>query len=1096
MNWVRVLLWLLPRRVRSSWVLVAITSFGILAAVTLMSLGALYSRALAEGGLRHTLASTSQTSLNAIVVVQNRPLGPADYPRLRSAVEGAVDSRLGFMHRETHRSGRAPRNLPIVRSRQSNPPPFLATLGQPFFLTGFEEHSRLVAGSWPSPTAVMHDDGVGVEAVLGVSVASALGLEVGDTAYIIPFPDERVERVELKIVGLAEAMDSREEYWMGVSSSYFEPVDLGNTMLAPVYVPENAFLNGIGARYPSLVGDYSWMLYLDPDAVTASIVGGAKDSITGLQTDIVKQFPRSLLLTGLENTLKGYEKELTHARVPIFLFISMVVVVILYFLVLVTGTLAQIRGGEASLLRSRGASMLQMGGLLAMAEGAVALVAIVLGPFLALALARYFLLDTIVPVAGGDPVSVGLSADMFILGAVGGLLSLAVLIASGLGLARMGMVEFLRARARPPTVPLLQRYYADVAVLVAVGFIFWQIQDRGGFVEREVLGRSLETHPALLLGPVLALVAAAFLMLRLLPLVLRALGWVGGVFPAWVSFALVRVARDPLPHGSLAIMLLMAATLGAFGATFQSTLSKGQQEQALYDMGGDLVIRDPVGSTATPDAVAGIPGVRSLSAMGRDSVSVENAFPGISTTLLAVDPHTLGDVAWFREDFAGKSLTQLMAPLRESPEGLNPGIVLPMDADGVGVWARSDDAVSLWVRLSDSRGRYRSLLLGDIPASSPSTSGRNDPADWTYLEAAFPLEEGPSEPPLSVVSFYIGGGLGFRSQPGSVVLDDLTVNGPSIPVGTVVEGFEEPRAWAPMATASIELGPGAALNGRSGLGFSWEERSGGETVGAMIPPGPFPLPAIGGPTFRRQQLLDVVSGGQTVPVVVSDVTEYFPTVDPAAVPFLLVSLNDYQDYVRRLPRGRLLRPDEFWASVEDTADRNEVVGAIRESVSFLVSVVDRDARVDQAQRDPLGGGGWNGLTILSIAALTVAVALALGTHAVASLRSGRIDLTVAGALGLSRRQIALSLALERAAVAALALAAGGVLGVWLGRWVLGFLDITASGRPLVPPLVVTFHDGLMALVFAGLVAAIVASTLLAALSAARLKASDVLRTGQ
>ena len=1097
MNWVRALCWLLPRRVRSSWVLVAITSFGILAAVTLMSLGALYSRALAEGGLRHTLASTSRTSLNATVTVPNRPLGPADYTRLRSAVEGAIDPRLGSMHRETHRSGRAPRNLPIVRSRESMPSPFPATLGQPFFLNGFQEHSRLLAGSWPSPTAVMLDDGVGVEAVLGAPVATAMGLSVGDTAYIVPFPDDRVERLELKVVGLAEAVDSREEYWMSASSSYFNPVDLGNTMLAPIYVPETAFLDGIGARYPSLVGDYSWMLYLDTDMITASNVGGTKDAVTGLQTDIAKQFPRSLLLTGLENTLTDYEKELTHARVPIFLFISMVVVVILYLLVLVTGTLASIRGGEASLLRSRGASPLQMSGLLALGEGAVVLVAVVVGPFLALALARYLLLDTVNPVAGGDPVSVGLSADMFILGAVGGLLSLAVLTASGLGLARMGMVEFLRARARPPTVPLLQRYYADIGVLVAVGFIFWQIQDRGGFVEGEVLGRSLEAHPALLLGPVLVMVAAAFLMLRLLPLVLRALGWAGGLFPAWVSFALVRVARDPIPHGTLAIMLLMAATLGAFGATFQSTLSRGQREQALYDVGGDLVINDPVRSSATREAVAGVPGIRSLSPVGRHSVSVENAFPGISTTLLAVDPNTLDDVAWFRNDFAGKSLSQLMAPLRGSPGDPNPGIVLPVDAGSVGVWARSDDAISLWARLFDSRGTYRSLLLGDIPASLPRASGRNDPGDWMYLEAALPPAEGPFEPPLSVVSFFVGGGLGFRNQPGSVALDDVTVKGPSTPVGgTVIEGFEEPGPWAPMARASVEFGPRAAMTGRSGLGFSWEERSGGESIGALVPPGPYPLPAIGGPMYRREQLLDVGSGGRTVPVVVSDVTRYFPTIDPAAVPFLLVSLSDYQEHIRRLPRGRPVGPDEFWASVEDSAERSEVIGAIRERVSFLVSVEDRDARVDQAQRDPLGGGGWNGLTILSIAALTVAVALALGTHAIASLRSGRIDLTVARALGLSRRQMILSLALEKAVVAVLALAAGGVLGVWLGRWVLGFLDLTASGRPLVPPLVVTFHDGLMALVFAGLVAALVAATLLAALSAARLRASDVLRAGQ
>ena len=39
MGWTGVLYWLLARRLRSSWLLLAIGSFGILAAVTLMSVG-------------------------------------------------------------------------------------------------------------------------------------------------------------------------------------------------------------------------------------------------------------------------------------------------------------------------------------------------------------------------------------------------------------------------------------------------------------------------------------------------------------------------------------------------------------------------------------------------------------------------------------------------------------------------------------------------------------------------------------------------------------------------------------------------------------------------------------------------------------------------------------------------------------------------------------------------------------------------------------------------------------------------------------------------------------------------------------------------
>ena len=218
--------------------------------------------------------------------------------------------------------------------------------------------------------------------------------------------------------------------------------------------------------------------------------------------------------------------------------------------------------------------MIQVSGLLAMAEGVVVLVAMALGPFLALAIVRYVLLDTLNPVGGRGVLTIGLSADMFLMGAVGAALSLMVLAASGVKYARLGVVDFLRARARPPSLPLLQRYYIDLLVLVLAGLVLWQIKDREGVAEGNLISGVLEVDISLLLGPALILVATSFLALRLMPVVISALArMAGSVAPVWASLALTRMARDPLPAGSLMIMLMMATALGVFGATFQTTLS-------------------------------------------------------------------------------------------------------------------------------------------------------------------------------------------------------------------------------------------------------------------------------------------------------------------------------------------------------------------------------------------------------------------------------------------------------------------------------------------------------------------------------------------
>jgi FtsX-like permease family len=728
------------------------------------------------------------------------------------------------------------------------------------------------------------------------------------------------------------------------------------------------------------------------------------------------------------------------------------------------------------------------------------------------------LLGTINPAGEGGNLSIGFSPDTFILGAIGGLLSLGVLLVSSLNLARLGILEFLRARARPPTVPFLQRYYLDLLALIALGILLWQIQGREGFVEQSVIGRTLEVDPTLLFGPALVLLAATFLVLRLLPFLTRFLAWfTDRLAPAWANFTLARMARDPLPYGSLVVIVMLAAALGIFGAAFQSTLSRSQQEQALYEVGGDLVLTGVSLSTVTQEErlreLLAVPGLQTISPIGRDHVSLVDGGPYSTVSLISIDPLTLPDAAWFRDDFSSdsKSLSELLSPLRRTASELPDlsgfsaaGITVPEDAESIGIWVNTENvdtgilfpSLNLSMRIADSQGRYRSLFLGELPKGRPGSDG------WSYLEIPLPTEQTLMEPPFSVVAIFISAASLSQTPPGSIGLDDLTAKGgPSIPPeGIVIEGFEEPGRWVALPhdqtePDTIEVTAQAPRTGASGLSFAWIESLGGSPRGAIVPPGAFPVPAIGGPTFHAGQRLRAGDGGQIVPLIIQDIADYFPTVGTAARSFLLVSRASYVSYLERVG-GQTERPQEFWIGLDDVADRGQAISALKNLLPGFARIRDRDVAVDLATRDPLAGGGWNGLTVLGIAALTIAVVLALGAHAVVSGRNVRVDLTIARALGFSRWQILLSLTLERVVVTALGLAVGSVLGYLLSRWVLGFLDVTPGGLSIVPPVVFTPQAWIIALTLLCLTMAALVAIAFATWSASRLRASDILRTGE
>ena len=1120
MGWTTLLYWLLRRRIRSTWPLLVITSFGIISAVTLMAVGAGYSRVLAEGGLRHTLASTSPRVLNVHLITQNRPIGTADYTQLRSAVEGISESRLGFMIRSMGRYGIVRGSIRLRTVPSDGSPPLDAPIGRPFFLTGFQEHSTLVAGRWPVGPPVISVDGVSIEAVLGRTAARQMAISVGQQVDLYPFINDPSQRISVTITGTADPIDPTEEYWMNGPSSYFITRDDGGPILLPIYVTEETFFDGVAAKYPSMVGDFTWFLFLDTTVLKSSLVESAQDAIKGLETDINRQFPRSLILTGLKPALKEYRLALTLARVPIFVFISLVVLVIIYFLIMVVGMLARSQTDESGLLRSRGASILQVSGILAVSEGFVVLASMIVGPFLALLIVRFLLAPTVDPVGGtGGSIPVVLSTDMFLMGAIGGVLSLIVLLTSSFNRARLGIVESLRSRARPPTLPLLQRYYIDILVLFILGFLLWEIRGREGFLIRDLESGEVKVDFLLLFGPALVLVVVAVVVLRVLPLVVRLMSWSADrLAPAWVSFPLARFARDPLPHGSLVVILALAAALGVFGASFQPTLSASQTHQALYSSGGELSMSGPSLSSRDAQTLEEHEAIRTFSPIVRESVIILDVLPGDSATLMAVDPKVLPDIVWFREDFAGKSLSELMEPLRPvflPSSGFGSGILLPGDTTSIGVWVdltglNSGTLVSdlnLWTRFYTSQGRFHNLFLGEVSKARTGLSARNASgagpgSGWTYLEEEINDNVNPSGEPLRLVSFYLSRKSFARTPPGTISLDDVTVKSPSSPSGgLVVEDFESSGRWVPLVNQGqapdvVERATTAARSGNAGLRFTWEETFKDAPRGIVIPPDPFPVPAIGGPGFSVGQIVRVKAGRRLVPVVIRGTTDYFPTLNPLTRPFLIVPLEPYKQYARRTSLERVKEPNAFWASLKGDVDRVQVVASLQERIGAYVSIKDRDVLVQTARRNPLAGGGWNGLTFLSMTAITIAVLLTLVIHSLVAIHTSRVDLAVARTLGFSRLQLALSLALERGLTAMFGLVVGSVVGIWLSGWVLGFLDIDARARPIIPPMVLEVQNGLVVGALGGLIVATLLGLLVALVFVRRLNVPDVLRTGE
>ena len=270
----------------------------------------------------------------------------------------------------------------------------------------------------------------------------------------------------------------------------------------------------------------------------------------------------------------------------------------------------------------------------------------------------------------------------------------------------------------------------------------------------------------------------------------------------------------------------------------------------------------------------------------------------------------------------------------------------------------------------------------------------------------------------------------------------------------------------------------------------------GEQRGIHISPVSLPLPAIGGPGLYTGQIVRVGHGLASIPVEVVGVSNLFPTVTNFRRPFLLLELDGYLSYLRFLPPGSAeTSPQEIWLSIDPAYDRQAVIADITAELPPLSGITDRREAADSASRNPLAGGGWNGLTGLSMAGIGLAVVTALLLHSAASVRSSRVDTAVARVMGLSTRQLFLSITAERWLMTSLAIVAGAAIGYWPGLELVEMLDLTANNAPPVPPMIPRVHGALLVSVLAGLSMAVMVSAVFGGLLAQRLRPVDVLREG-
>ena len=346
----------------------------------------------------------------------------------------------------------------------------------------------------------------------------------------------------------------------------------------------------------------------------------------------------------------------------LLLLLLQVVGIAVYYVLLVASLLAERRAEEIAMLRSRGATVMQLLVMAAMEAVVLGLLSAAAAPFLASGIvAALGKTGTFKEVSGGSFLPFTIVPQSFLFALGGAAIAVVAILVPSFFAARGGLLLFLHRAARPGK-SILQRYYIDLGLVGLAALGLWELNQRGSvFDARSVGGWSAD--PLLLFSPLILMLAIGALLFRFLPLVLslatRLLAPAGG---AGFVLGLWQLTRSPARYTQLALLVVMAAAVGTFAATYGETTDRSLEERARFSAGADLRLTG-LGSlkSDTPDeirsALGGIGGVEAVATAYRTALPIgpQSTF-GTPVPVLALDPDRASVLLWFRDDFADEDL--------------------------------------------------------------------------------------------------------------------------------------------------------------------------------------------------------------------------------------------------------------------------------------------------------------------------------------------------------------------------------------------------------------------------------------------------------
>jgi putative ABC transport system permease protein len=496
-----------------------------------------------------------------------------------------------------------------------------------------QKHIELVDGRLPSVPAA----GDVIDVLMAEDKANEFGVLAGEQFLLIIGPENKPFRLKLRVAGIWRAVDATEDFW------FYDPGSLNSTLL----VDENVFADAIVPQIgPKPVEQALWYQVYDGSRLHAADALGYLGRWLYAGTEAGTVLPGvSLDLSPLDavNAFAWTSRLLT---ILLYVFTLPIAAIIIGFISINSMLVVQRQRNEIAVLRSRGTTAPQIGGLYLLEGLILSIVALAAGPWLGRLMAQAMAHTQSFLSFGAGPASpIEITRQSLLIGAAAAGIATLAGVLPALGAARHTIVTYKQDLVRSLRRPWWQAVYLDLWLLAVPAYGYYELKQRGTI---SFLGKDLVTaagdpfsNPLLFLVPTLFVFALAVFFLRLFPWLMRALAALVQPLPDAAPLLALRQLERQWKHYTGPLFLIMLTLgLACFTASMAKTLDLALTDRTYYTIGADLHVVEMGDTSELPGSSAPAAGGAATQAATGQPADQMSEDSGGYWSFLPVSEHT------------------------------------------------------------------------------------------------------------------------------------------------------------------------------------------------------------------------------------------------------------------------------------------------------------------------------------------------------------------------------------------------------------------------------------------------------------------------